>query len=77
MLVLSRKLNESVLIGSEITVKVIRIAGGKVRLGIDAPRGMNIVRDGVRVTRPADRDDDDDSETGNPVGEMQLEELPY
>jgi carbon storage regulator len=44
MLVLSRKPGEKVLIGDQITVTVVRIGPNTVRIGIDAPRGMNIVR---------------------------------
>ncbi|QDT34582.1 MULTISPECIES: carbon storage regulator [Thalassoglobus] len=45
MLVLSRKPGERILIGEEIAVTVVRIGPNTVRIGIDAPRDMNIVRD--------------------------------
>lgn len=45
MLVLSRKAGERVLIGDEIEVTIVRIGPNTVRIGIDAPRDMNIVRD--------------------------------
>ena len=45
MLVLSRKPGERVLIGESITVTVVRIGPNTVRLGIAAPRDMNIVRE--------------------------------
>ncbi len=48
MLVLSRKTGERVLIGDEITVTVVRIGPNTVRLGIDAPRSLNIVREELR-----------------------------
>lgn len=44
MLVLSRKLGESIRIGDDIHVVVVGIQGGKVRLGIEAPQGVNIRR---------------------------------
>jgi carbon storage regulator len=44
MLVLSRKPGEKILIGEFITVTVVRIGPNTVRLGIDAPRDLNIVR---------------------------------
>jgi carbon storage regulator len=44
MLVLSRKLSESIVIGDDIVVKVVRLHGGKVRLGIEAPEGIRILR---------------------------------
>ena len=49
MLVLSRKEGESVQIGENITVKVMDIGGGRVRLAFDAPRGVEINREEVAV----------------------------
>ncbi|WP_437224609.1 carbon storage regulator [Planctomicrobium sp. SH661] len=45
MLVLSRKPGERILIGDDIAVTVVRIGPNTVRIGIEAPRTMNIVRD--------------------------------
>lgn len=45
MLVLSRKPGERILIGDEVAVTIVRIGPNTVRLGIDAPRTMNIVRE--------------------------------
>jgi len=44
MLVLSRKLNEEIVIGNDITVKILRIKGGQIRLGVAAPQGVKIRR---------------------------------
>jgi carbon storage regulator len=44
MLVLSRKVGESFVIGDDITVTVVRIAGGGVRLGIEAPDDYLVIR---------------------------------
>jgi carbon storage regulator len=51
MLVLARKSNELIHIGDSITVKVISIRNGQVKLGIDAPREMRVTRDGKREGR--------------------------
>lgn len=48
MLVLSRKRNESICIGDGITITVVEIRGEKVRLGIDAPRDVQVYRGEVQ-----------------------------
>jgi len=45
MLVLSRKPGEKILIGEDVTVTIVRIGPNTVRIGIEAPRNMNIVRE--------------------------------
>lgn len=52
MLVLSRKPGERIMIGENITVTIVRIGPNSVRLGIDAPREMNIVREELCVEVP-------------------------
>jgi carbon storage regulator len=44
MLILSRKLDESIVIGDSITLKVISIDKGSVKLGIDAPSHIRVLR---------------------------------
>jgi carbon storage regulator len=44
MLVLTRKLMEKLFIGDDICVTVVRLESGQVRLGIDAPREVPVVR---------------------------------
>jgi carbon storage regulator len=47
MLVLTRKANQSVMIGDEVEVTVLAVMGDKVRLGIQAPREIPVFRDEV------------------------------
>jgi carbon storage regulator len=44
MLVLSRKLGEKIQISENITITVLEIDRGKIRLGIDAPRSVSVLR---------------------------------
>jgi carbon storage regulator len=45
MLVLSRKVGERILVGDQVTVTVVRIANGAVRIGIEAPPEMAVIRE--------------------------------
>ena len=44
MLVLTRRIGESIHIGDEIVVTILSVAGGNVRVGIEAPREVPITR---------------------------------
>lgn len=44
MLVLSRKKGEKLLIGDEVEITVVEIEGDRVKLGINAPKGVKILR---------------------------------
>ena len=44
MLVLCRRENESIVIGDRITVTVIEIQGNRIRLGIEAPKEVRVLR---------------------------------
>ncbi|GAB6166976.1 hypothetical protein JCM19992_29760 [Thermostilla marina] len=44
MLILSRKTNEQIVIGDNIVVTVVAVRGGNVRLGVDAPRDVQVHR---------------------------------
>lgn len=44
MLVLSRKEQETIVIGSDVVLTVVRIDGGRVTIGIDAPKSVHILR---------------------------------
>ena len=56
MLVLSRKLNEKIIIDGNIYLTVLRIQGNQVRLGIEAPGHIGIFREELG-TAPFDRGD--------------------
>lgn len=56
MLVLSRRPEESIRIGDNITVKVLRVDRGRVRLGIDAPPDIPILRAELQPPSAADAD---------------------
>lgn len=52
MLVLTRKVGEKIWIGNDICVTVVQVERGKVRLGIEAPRDVNIRREELLSSPP-------------------------
>lgn len=51
MLVLTRKVEESILIGDDVEIMVLGVSGDKVRIGINAPREIEVFRKEVRDER--------------------------
>jgi carbon storage regulator len=47
MLVLTRRANQSIVIGNEVVVTVLEVRGDQVRLGITAPRSIDVHREEV------------------------------
>jgi carbon storage regulator len=47
MLILSRRLGESVTIGDDIVVTVVGISGSQIRLGISAPKAIRVLREEI------------------------------
>lgn len=56
MLVLTRKVREEIVIGDSVVINVIGIRGDSVRIGISAPREMNIRRQEIPPKREAEND---------------------
>jgi carbon storage regulator len=51
MLVLSRKVGEEIVIGNDIRIKVVAVDGGKVRIGIVAPKDVIVDRQEIHDRR--------------------------
>jgi carbon storage regulator len=58
MLVLTRKSNQSIMIGDEIEISVLSVMGDKVRIGIQAPRSVPVYRREVYAAIQREREDD-------------------
>ena len=50
MLVLTRRPNESFYVGDNVNITVLEVKGSQVKIGIEAPREIQIVRDDVKST---------------------------
>ena len=65
MLVLSRKEAERIRLGDSIVVTIVKIAGDKVRVGIEAPADVLVLRDELK---PWDQSESANAEGVRPVG---------
>jgi carbon storage regulator len=74
MLVLTRKSNQSIMIGDDIEVSVLAIMGEKLRIGIQAPREIPVFRKEVYLEiqqeRLASSDKDDRAEVDAALGDL-------
>lgn len=55
MLVLSRRIGEMLKVGDDVEIHILDIGRGQVRIGIDAPRSVNIVRSELLDRAPSER----------------------
>jgi carbon storage regulator len=67
MLVLTRKGNQSIMIGDDIEVTVLAVMGEKVRIGIDAPRNVPVFRKEVYLEIQEGREETDKGEEDGEV----------
>ena len=65
MLVLSRKESEKIMLGDEIVLTIVRVSGDRVRLGIEAPSDMLILRKELDPSEHAPESKDDASNDNN------------
>lgn len=72
MLVLSRKTNEQVIIGDDVTITVIDVRGDRVRIGITAPRELAVhrreVAERIREGRGSAKGQESSDESQEPEG---------
>jgi len=54
MLVVSRKIQQEIMIGDDIRIVVVNVSGGTVKIGIDAPKAKRIHRREIYETVPAE-----------------------
>jgi len=66
MLVLTRKVDESIIIGDDINIKILALSGSQVKIGISAPRTLRILRKEVHDDIQAEGGEDSPPEVKSP-----------
>ena len=62
MLILTRRVGESIMIGEEVVVTVLGVKGNQVRIGVNAPKEVSVHRE--EIYERIKREGDDDSHSG-------------
>ena len=70
MLVLTRRANQSIMIGDDIVVTVLDVRGDQVRIGIKAPRSVDVHREEVFVALQRDAARDANANAQQPANDV-------
>jgi carbon storage regulator len=68
MLILTRRVGETVMIGNEVTVTVLGVKGNQVRIGVNAPKDVAVHRE--EIYERIKREEDQDSRAAAPVAKI-------
>ena len=72
MLILTRRVGETVMIGNDVTVTVLGVKGNQVRIGVNAPKDVAVHREEIyeRIKREEDHDSGSGSGSGTPTAKI-------
>ncbi|WP_194755359.1 carbon storage regulator CsrA [Aliidiomarina indica] len=62
MLILTRRVGETLMIGDDVTVTVLGVKGNQVRIGVNAPKDVSVHREEIYMRIQAEKDTDERTE---------------
>ena len=68
MLILTRRIGETLMVGDDVTITVLGVKGNQVRIGVNAPKDVAVHREEIyqRIQKEKDGDDDSGGSEGEP-----------
>jgi len=70
MLILTRRVGETVMIGNEVTVTVLGVKGNQVRIGVNAPKDVAVHREEIYERIKREEDHDQEGRSPGPVARV-------
>ena len=72
MLILTRRVGETLMIGDEVTVTILGVKGNQVRVGVNAPRDVAVHREEIYERIKLEEDDPESDESGRGESDVRV-----